>query len=60
MGKAVQALVEKLQTPEELQEELKSLTTDGLEARVVSRLYLCSAAFNDLSAPIWSLSCQIP
>lgn len=52
MGKAVQALVEKLQTPEELQEELKGLTTDGLEARLVSRLYLCRAAFNDRIALI--------
>ena len=60
MGKAVQNLVQRLQTPEELQQELDGLTTDGLEARVVSRLYLSRTASKDLVASVWSLGCQIP
>ena len=48
MGKAIQSLAYKMQTVEELQQDLDGLTTDAVEARVVRCHILGSRAVQPL------------
>eukprot|EP01043_Picozoa_sp_COSAG02_P017095 COSAG02_NODE_768_length_17375_cov_52.865015_11_plen_53_part_00 len=48
MGKAILSLTYKMQTVEELQQYLDSLTTDAVEAEVVGRHVLSSLPYTPL------------